>query len=284
MCNAWNHPPGCTCPFGGVKYPNKLTFHLPVLQTQFNIASSFTNPNASCPVCGNSVYFYRSPAGGRVFFDDLGPPWPKHGCMDNSTSAGSLVRPVPAPAADCLRTDTKRPQWLDDGWSPFICSAAQQSIRGIGYYMLTGRLNNILTTLYLCTKKFRHDALLQVRSAGPNEFDVSMAWIEPATNLVKSVSLKAFTHSYLAGEWCANEAKTGRSRMAWIAGTLRVKGKRGTPQSRSSNPKGTRKQLNAANTGKPTDVREQPKQRRPAKKPEAINAIGLAFAKAKGKN
>jgi len=48
----------------------------------------FTNPNASCPVCGAPVYFYQSSQGGRVFFDELGPPWPKHPCTDNSRASG----------------------------------------------------------------------------------------------------------------------------------------------------------------------------------------------------
>jgi hypothetical protein len=47
--------------------------------------TSFVNPNARCPVCGDKVFFYRSPFNGRVFFDELGPPWPKHPCTDNST-------------------------------------------------------------------------------------------------------------------------------------------------------------------------------------------------------
>ena len=44
---------------------------------------SFVDPNAKCPVCGEPVFFYKSPYGGRVFFDSLGPPWPKHPCTDN---------------------------------------------------------------------------------------------------------------------------------------------------------------------------------------------------------
>ncbi len=43
---------------------------------------SYLVPNASCPVCGEAVFFYQSPHGGRVFFDDVGWPWPKHGCTD----------------------------------------------------------------------------------------------------------------------------------------------------------------------------------------------------------
>jgi hypothetical protein len=46
--------------------------------------ASLTIPNAKCPVCGCRVFFYQNEYGSRVFFDDLGPPWPKHPCTDNS--------------------------------------------------------------------------------------------------------------------------------------------------------------------------------------------------------
>jgi len=46
--------------------------------------ASLTIPNAACPVCGARVYFYQNEFGSRVFFDDLGPPWPKHPCTDNA--------------------------------------------------------------------------------------------------------------------------------------------------------------------------------------------------------
>ena len=48
----------------------------------------FINRNAYCPVCGSPVYYYQNVAGSRVFFDELGPPWPKHPCTDR----GSKVR------------------------------------------------------------------------------------------------------------------------------------------------------------------------------------------------
>lgn len=35
----------------------------------------------TCPQCKSPVYFYRNDAGSRVFFDMLGKPWPKHGCL-----------------------------------------------------------------------------------------------------------------------------------------------------------------------------------------------------------
>lgn len=47
------------------------------------ISGCFVNPNAHCPVCGTAVYFYANEFGSRVYFDGLGPPWPKHPCTDN---------------------------------------------------------------------------------------------------------------------------------------------------------------------------------------------------------
>lgn len=54
-----------------------------VFEFPFITYPSYVNPNARCPVCGASVYFYQSPYGGKVSFDELGPPWPKHPCTDN---------------------------------------------------------------------------------------------------------------------------------------------------------------------------------------------------------
>lgn len=58
----------------------------------FKSSESYVNPNAHCPVCGDRVFFYRSPFGGRVFFNDLGWPWPKHDCTDNPQSQSGIVR------------------------------------------------------------------------------------------------------------------------------------------------------------------------------------------------
>lgn len=67
----------------------------------FQSTQSYTNPNALCPVCGDLVFFYRSPFGGRVFFDDLGWPWPKHPCTDNPDAQTGGVRSV-APKRNAL--------------------------------------------------------------------------------------------------------------------------------------------------------------------------------------
>lgn len=60
----------------------------------FRTVESYLNPNAYCPVCGQRVFFYQSPYGGRVFFDDVGWPWQKHPCTDKKASqVGPVQRP-----------------------------------------------------------------------------------------------------------------------------------------------------------------------------------------------
>lgn len=95
-CNGWNHPADCNCDFRGgwrggeqpgggwyrrdgdrmreVNGPKRVPY-----------VATFVNPNATCPVCGELVFYYQNEHGSRVFFDELGPPWPKHPCTDNDT-------------------------------------------------------------------------------------------------------------------------------------------------------------------------------------------------------
>ena len=70
-----------------------------------SFTSSFVNPNAECSVCGAPVFFYQNEFGSRVFFDELGPPWPKHPCTDNSDARQ-------APVAASIRT--LEPAWRSE--------------------------------------------------------------------------------------------------------------------------------------------------------------------------
>ena len=137
MCNAWNHSPGCSCGWGGqgTTSPSQSTPRLAAWISP-NLLSSYTIPNASCPICGASVFFYVSPHGGRVFFDELGPPWPKHPCTDlgNTVFASS----------DAAKTSYK---WQEDGWLPLsIASMTRQDQQLI---VLVGVLGNDPIRLYL---------------------------------------------------------------------------------------------------------------------------------------
>ena len=118
---------------------------------------SYVNPNARCPVCGADVYFYQSPYGGRVFFDELGPPWFKHPCTSSDDSIGWaklretgvehwLINPEQPdesnlPANDSsqevearIRQDRERrepPEWQKAGWSPLLLSKAEPTPSGV---------------------------------------------------------------------------------------------------------------------------------------------------------
>lgn len=114
-CNAHNHDNArCNCGWGGAFYgnysdepearwPASIGSGLEAWASLGTTVESFTIPNASCPVCRADVYFYRSPHNGRVYFDSLGPPWPKHECTDNS------LRRVPV-----------SPSWERAGWLPVV--------------------------------------------------------------------------------------------------------------------------------------------------------------------
>lgn len=73
------------------------------------VSDSISNPNASCPVCGERVFFYQNSHGSRVFFDHPGPPWPKHPCTDNFVANPKTVK---------ARTTSDKPtiQNVSDGW------------------------------------------------------------------------------------------------------------------------------------------------------------------------
>ncbi len=119
---------------GGRGYSSfRSTSNGEVFEFPFITYPSYVNPNATCPVCGASVYFYQSPYGGRVFFDELGPPWPKHPCTDNpivrhqfsSAEGRARILVTAATKSKRLGSETTSPEprvtaWLEAGWMPFI--------------------------------------------------------------------------------------------------------------------------------------------------------------------
>jgi hypothetical protein len=130
-CNAWNHSASCDCGWGGQWHGNQPPGGLgqkiiseevrPACRSvsaecriKFGDYHSLTTPNARCPVCGVSVFFYQNSYGSRVFFDELGPPWPKHPCTDRSglrSYSGTVVEPR-------VGTPKHRADWLLNGWQP----------------------------------------------------------------------------------------------------------------------------------------------------------------------
>lgn len=124
-CNAWNHPPDCSCGWGGVFYGAGYR-HGADDSWHWQRSDSYTTPNARCPRCPARVFFYRSPYGGSVYFDDLGPPWPKHPCMDASREA------APRPSRHPSITAGSRPAVQtvrEKGWKPLICDEVRRHER-----------------------------------------------------------------------------------------------------------------------------------------------------------
>jgi hypothetical protein len=133
-CNANNHPPSCECGWGGVWYGNipygGRTFRCEAEQdaslpravsidklVEVDSPRRLTIPNARCPVCGCRVFFYQNEYGSRVFFDDLGPPWPKHPCTDNSwyrsPASGRII-------ADDSEEERPRRKTASAEWQPYV--------------------------------------------------------------------------------------------------------------------------------------------------------------------
>lgn len=134
-CNAWNHPPWCDCGWGGdtgggrgnvgaaspvrqIRVPDGLDWS----ETRRATLQSFVNPNARCPVCGANVFYYQSPYGGRVFFDELGPPWPKHPCTDTYVASGNRS-PILPPTG---HSSSSRAASRHDRWLPLIVERTEQ--------------------------------------------------------------------------------------------------------------------------------------------------------------
>lgn len=123
MCNAWNHSLDCTCGWGGDGHTGRrtigntpfLNIGKPTFKTYREFFDSCTIPNAKCPVCGDPVFFYRSPSNGRVFFDELGPPWPKHPCTISPHRIITTARPVNLEVISNPMT-----YFVDGKWKPFL--------------------------------------------------------------------------------------------------------------------------------------------------------------------
>ncbi len=142
MCNSWNHSYNCRCGFGGEGHLGINSGSAKLFESNFltNRVSyeSFINPNARCPVCKAPVFFYQSPYGGKVFFDELGHPWTKHPCTDSSLP--SLFKDAEyLPKDKNLSSFIKSQNWENEGWKTFICYQMQidyeiDRIRLIGYH------------------------------------------------------------------------------------------------------------------------------------------------------
>lgn len=125
-CNAWNHRADCDCGWGGDtgggsgRHPSVL-YNI-WTTPRYRDLDSYVIPNAHCPVCGAEVFYYQSPYGGKVYFDELGPPWPKHSCTDSGVQSGSGSHRLIAASERRPRqlATSEKPRAPRTGWSPLV--------------------------------------------------------------------------------------------------------------------------------------------------------------------
>ena len=142
MCNGYNHPPGCTCGWGGegrlgheggagFQHRNRssgIQGHRPderwhnksMIQLACDLGHSLLFP-VLCKYCGSEIYLFADPNGGFAVFNDVGPPWPKHGCY--GMRSGPATYSIP-PAAFYPRFDMPVP--LTVGPAPYRSGEALQ--------------------------------------------------------------------------------------------------------------------------------------------------------------
>ena len=179
MCNAWNHPASCTCGFGGEGHTGRAPARLGSYRFRgvpriLPAYESYVNPNAKCPVCRAAVFFYQSPDGGRVFFDELGPPWPEHPCTDWSSAPASLDPSSIAPIKEV-------PTWERRGWTPFFMTGGIDRDRQV--YEIRGTLDDSSITIYVRKKAdpfltslsdFTRNTIAFLKHAGDESYELSL--------------------------------------------------------------------------------------------------------------
>lgn len=72
--------------------------------------------NVQCPVCGALVFHYKHINGNTVYFEELGPPWPKHLCSNNTQAlltAPKLINKYKQPLFS-QNTNSTQTNWIND--------------------------------------------------------------------------------------------------------------------------------------------------------------------------
>lgn len=147
-CNAWNHASNCNCGWGGIGHKgrrsasNSFGSNPPIIRTYRDLQLGFTIPNVHCPVCGVLVFFYTSPYDGRVFFDSLGPPWPKHGCTDTG-------QPLVYTSDTSKTTELPVDKAANNSWLPSLCLSIESTNSDKSIQKLSGYIHEDKKTLFV---------------------------------------------------------------------------------------------------------------------------------------
>lgn len=189
-CNGYNHHPSCNCGWGGVWYGGSSSndgwlFNKPWTTRKLGrqpstfdlLAANYTKPNVSCPVCGETVFYFRSRYGGRVYFDSLGPPWPKHPC----TSSDGIPRRVSIIP------------WQEDEWRALSKVHIELISENKRTYSIRGESNGNINVFYCCSPVVITADIVRVKRVGYGVFSASMLYFEPTEQTWYVVDIPVFT-------------------------------------------------------------------------------------------
>jgi hypothetical protein len=200
MCNAWNHPPSCTCGWGGDGHAGRSGNYGAVDLARFSDllraaydqeVRNYTTPNAKCPVCGRAVFFFQSQEGGRVFFDELGPPWPKHPCTAGTKNESQSL-PVTTTASGNRPEEAMAASWRHAGWQPFRCHSAAPVPGLLNCFALSGVFAGAPVAVFVRISRIEQRAPFFLRHIEQDIFE--LASLQPVRGELRGVSTKAFRH------------------------------------------------------------------------------------------
>jgi hypothetical protein len=203
MCNAWNHPRNCHCGWGGDGHLGRggpsgpvsdgpRLFSTLVKARYLEEAKGYTTPNALCPVCRAPTFFYQSSEGGRVFFDALGPPWPKHPCTDVASAPNVHLQSGPTrvrPGNNLPAKPSSYP-WQRGSWTPFICES-RNLVQPSGICVaLTGLLDGLRVVLFVLEKGLVVRAPYQVKKF--DETSLTLSTVQLIDGAFVTLNVRAF--------------------------------------------------------------------------------------------
>ncbi len=166
--------------------------------------SSFVNPNAKCPICKKSVFYYESPHGGKVYFDSLGPPWLKHQCLEYDLKQNNDQK--------CNFSD-----WTKENWEPFeieqITKFKNSEIIVNGKVLKTGRNCSISLKASVDVIDQINNKLCHIKIDNFDKVTISTFKMTQGTNEINEITLEGHLN---ATSIDLTEKKTVKLKETWV--------------------------------------------------------------------
>ena len=152
-------------------FPEKRASRLPKFATSkinseyFQSVEAYTIPNAQCPVCGALVFYYEHTNGSKVYFEELGPPWPKHPCTDNPRAllvAPKLISKHERPSV-VRNVNASQTNWVTNGWKPSTISSLKEVTAGVGIANSVEAIIVVTNTNERIRCTFKHSSLKKLK-------------------------------------------------------------------------------------------------------------------------